>query len=146
MDDVWRNVFKYLTVTERIRYERVCIRWMKLLREYWKELKSIDTTVLFVSVEFKSWNKCMKAILARCSRKLLSFSYGYEPLYGAHEPIKQLDPKIFSKLLRKSPFLATLKISRCFLPKETVSLLRKVPPVLQKIEEFFQEVSSDQMF
>ncbi|VDK81707.1 unnamed protein product [Gongylonema pulchrum] len=65
MDDAWRHVFRYFRAAERIRYERVSKLWMRLLREYWKQLVSIDTNDLCVGVPAEYWSNCVAAVLGK---------------------------------------------------------------------------------
>ncbi|KAK6112403.1 hypothetical protein QQG55_47540 [Brugia pahangi] len=132
MDDVWRHVFHYFTTLERIRYERVSTGWMKLLREYWKQLNEVDTNKLCTDVCLNHWSDCVRAVLVRCSPHLASFSFGHDCQKTCDRSTKkQLHSDVLVKLTQKAPSLRSFHVDNCFLSSDSMDLLQKLPSTLK---------------
>ncbi|VDO28465.1 unnamed protein product [Onchocerca flexuosa] len=111
MDEAWLQIFQYFTTLERIRYERVSTRWMKLLREYWKQLNTVDTDILCVDVRLIHWSDCVRAVLVRCSPNITSFSFGRNPKETCPRSMKKrLCPDVLKELLEKAPSLRSFRV------------------------------------
>uniref|UniRef100_A0A915Q098 F-box domain-containing protein n=1 Tax=Setaria digitata TaxID=48799 RepID=A0A915Q098_9BILA len=111
MDDLWRHVFQYFTTRERIRYERVSTKWMKLLREYWKQLDTVDTDRLCNSEPIERWSDCVQAVLVRCSSHIKWFSFGRGHLKtDCLNTKKPLPSEVLVLLAEKAPSLRSFRV------------------------------------
>uniref|UniRef100_A0A0R3RZ05 F-box/LRR-repeat protein 20 n=1 Tax=Elaeophora elaphi TaxID=1147741 RepID=A0A0R3RZ05_9BILA len=132
MDDAWRHIFHYFSTLERIRYERVSARWMKLLREHWKQLDTVDTDTLCIDVRLDHWSSCVQAVLVRCSSQITSFNFGRDRQETCRRGTKKhLLPDVLIELAEKTPSLRSFRVEDCFFCSDTVALLQKLPSTLK---------------
>lgn len=75
-DDVLLSVFKYLSILDKIRVERVCCRWLKLSRISWQNVRSLSLVDLFeMDNEFITVRDCNKLLVTLLKRAGLSLRF-----------------------------------------------------------------------
>lgn len=69
VDEILLNIFKYLSILDKIRIERVCRRWLKLSQLSWQNVKCLQLVDLFeMENEFITVRDCNKLLISLLKR------------------------------------------------------------------------------
>lgn len=69
-DDCLLHVFSFLSLTDRVRIERVCKRWQYVARSMWRRMHSLDMQQLALPPHHLHSMGVLKSILMRCGDSL----------------------------------------------------------------------------